>query len=62
MEDKASKTRHSFLDTFWPFLAKTAAVLFFAGLFIKVVLPDYSQIRASFDAELARFKTESTTL
>ena len=48
-------------SSFWPFVAKTAAVLFLIALFLDWVLPDFSAIKADLAAQKAEIKADLGT-
>lgn len=41
-------------SSFWPFVAKTAAVLFLVAIFLDFVLPDFGQIKAGLYSDVGR--------
>jgi len=53
MEDKK---RNSMFQSFWLFVAKTVVVLLLLGLFLDLVLPDFSELKADLSEQKAALK------
>lgn len=52
MEENKPATKSSF----WPFVARTAAVLVLVAVFLDLILPDFGKIKVSLYSDVARVK------